>query len=176
MSGLLWYEDNKILKGCFHADFHIQSILVTLVVGIWLSDFLHTTPYRDLLPPNSMFFSHPFRFLGRWIEVYDLHVAYVSEQTAEKRRKNVEDVQKRSEYRKAHGMDQEGIFGSWTAKSDTEIMGPALREGDVNVGQVGAAEQDLSTADGESGRSEEDTYMDFEGNKQPVRKKWFGIW
>ncbi|CAK4031563.1 hypothetical protein CBER1_00670 [Lecanosticta acicola] len=158
------------------------SILVSLVVGIWLSDFLRNTPYLDLLPPNSMFFAHPFRFLGRWMEVYSMHVAYISAQTAERRKQKVEDVKKRSEYRKAHGLDQdEGIFGGWTAKPDTDATGPALREGDMALSRpssenaVEAVTGSAQDIDGQSGHSE-DTYIDFEGKKQPVKKKWFGIW
>lgn len=90
-----------------------------------------------------------------------MHTAYVSAQTAERRRQKVEDVKKRSEYRKAHGLDEETTFGGWTAKSDDENMGPALKTGDAGV-REGLAE------DGQ-------VYTDFEGNKRPV-KKWLGIW
>jgi hypothetical protein len=56
-------------------------------------------------------------------------------------------VQKRSQYRKAHGLEGEG-FGGWTARTEGEAMGPAI--------QVG----------GEEG----------EGRRRPPVKKWFGIW
>lgn len=148
-----------------------------------MSDFLRNTPYRDMLPPNSMFFSHPFSFIGRWVEVYDLHIAYVSAQTAERRKQKVEDVRKRSEYRKAHGLDQEeGIFGGWTAKSDEETRGPGLREGNVQLGaqpgpetSVDLAEGTVENVVGKAGEGEE-TYVDFTGKTQPAKKKWFGIW
>lgn len=156
-----------------------QSVLVSLVFGIWFNDFMHTTPYKDLLPPNDMFFAHPLIFLQRYWEVYDMHVAYVSEQTAERRRQKVADVRKRSEYRKAHGMDGgEGMFGGWTARSDTEVMGPGLREGG---GEVRAPSPETTmelakaTVENVEGKAEEATYVDFEGKKRPV-KKWFGIW
>lgn len=160
-----------------------QSILISLVLGIWFTDFLHNTPYRDMLPPNSMFFAHPFTFIGRWIEVYDLHVAYVSAQTAEKRKQKVDDVKKRSDYRKAHGLDQgESFFGGWTAKDDDEEKGPALKDGDVQVAAPPSAETTMdlaqgatNTPSGQDGESER-TYIDFEGKKQPAQKKWFGIW
>ncbi|KAI5370484.1 hypothetical protein Slin14017_G013630 [Septoria linicola] len=159
------------------------GILVSLVFGIWINDFLHNTPYRDMLPPRSMFFSHPIAYIGRWVETYNLHVAYVSAQTAEKRKQKVDDVKKRSEYRKAHGMDtaEGGLFGGWSAKGDNESMGPALKEGQLQLGGQSVSETTIdvptpevknSVAVGESAES----YVDFEGNKQQVKKKWFGIW
>lgn len=93
-----------------------------------------------------------------------MHLAYVSAETAERRKQKVEDVRKRSEYRKAHGLDKEGVFGSWTAKSDSETMGPALREGGTGGEVVGMAAGE-----------EQGVYTDFEGRRRPV-KKWLGIW
>ena len=74
------------------------SVLVSLVFAIWFADFKHNTPYLDLLPPNNMFWAHPFAFLKRYWEVYDMHVAYISAETAERRRQKVEDVRRRSAY------------------------------------------------------------------------------
>lgn len=146
-----------------------QGILVTLTCGIWLQDFLTTTPYRDILPPNSMIFAHPITFATRWIEVYQMHIAYTSKRTAERRKEKVDDVQKRSEYRKAHGIGQgDSVLGGWTAKEDAQSMGPALREG-------GAADVDASPVAVET-VDRGDTFVDFEGKEQPVRKKWLGIW
>lgn len=103
--------------------------------------------------------------MGRWIEVYDMHVAYVSAQTAEMRKQKVDDVKKRSEYRKAHGIEEsEGVLGGWTAREENYATSPAAREG----GQV-----DFSQP---SQEGQEETYVDFEGKQQPLKKKWFGIW
>ena len=54
------------------------------------------------------------RFIERWIEVFDMHIAYTSVTTAEMRKKKADDVVKRSEFRKAHGKENEGWFGGWT--------------------------------------------------------------
>lgn len=163
-----------------------QGILVTLTVGVWLGDFLHSTPYMDLLPPNNMFFAHPFTFLGRYIEVYQMHSEYVTAQTAEMRRQKVEDVKRRSEFRKAHGLEDEdeGKFGGWTAKKDDEVLGPtpAMREGGQAAPETQSSiAMDLATAASatESAPVENAgpaTYVDFDGKTQPVQKKWFGIW
>ena len=99
-----------------------------------------------------------------------MHVAYTSEQVAEKRRQKVADVRKRAEYRKAHGLEEgEGVFGGWTAKSDAEVLGGGMREGGDDRPKVAEAVQSVGGKDGE-------TYVDFEGNAQPVKKKWLGIW
>lgn len=165
-----------------------QGILVSLVVAVWFNDFMSSTPYRDLLPPNSMFFAHPFAFLGRYVEVYQMHVAYISAETAERRRQRVEDVKKRAEYRKAHGLEGEdegsGVFGGWTARDDGKEMGPALREGAVAFGKPGVpameAERSMEVAAATVGADDaspkrEETYIDFEGKEQKVQRRWFGI-
>lgn len=135
-----------------------------------------------------MFFAHPFSFVRRYIEVYDMHAGYISAQTAEMRKQKVEDVKKRAEYRKAHGLDEkeEGLFGGWTAKPDGpgELLAAADREGGVGaspvatdappVAQIQAPVQDVGAAAATEAAGE--TYVDFEGKTQPVKKKWFGIW
>lgn len=157
----------------------IQGILVMLTGGIWIGDFLHSTPYMDLLPPNSMFFAHPFTFMGRYIEVYQMHSEHVTAKTAEMRRQKVEDVKRRSEYRKAHGLEDEdeSKFGGWTAKPD-DAPTPAMREGgqvpvesSIAMDLAQPKEGDLTAAP-----AAKETYVDFEGKTRPVEKKWFGIW
>ncbi|KAK5168330.1 uncharacterized protein LTR77_006899 [Saxophila tyrrhenica] len=156
------------------------SILITLVIAVQIGDFIHTTPYADLLPPRSMFLVHPWSFLGRYAEVYRMHVDYISAQTAERRRQKVEDVRKRGEFRRAHGLEgEEGVFGAWTAKGDAEVMGPGMREG--GGGGVGGGREGMARGQGEEVREEaqagQETYVDFEGKLRPVeRKKWLGIW
>lgn len=44
----------------------------------------------------------------------------------------MEDVEKRSEYRKAHGLDKDEGFGGWTAKTNDELLGPAVPVQEVN--------------------------------------------
>lgn len=145
--------------------------------GVWIGDFLYSTPYMDLLPPNSMFFAHPFTFMGRYIEVYQMHSEYVTAQTAEMRKQKTEDVKRRSEYRKAHGLEDEesSKFGGWAAKADKEDESAAMREGgeqsSISMDLAQQAEEKVAAPD-----APVDTYVDFEGKTQPVQKKWFGIW
>ncbi|KAK0266651.1 hypothetical protein LTR91_007636 [Friedmanniomyces endolithicus] len=156
------------------------GILLSLVGAIWYKDFLTQTPYTDLLPPNSMLFAHPIAFFRRWAEVYGMHVSYISAQTAERRRAKMDDVAKRSEYRKVHGIGQEeGVFGGWTAKSEREVMGPAFREGGgEGVGQVVAVRDasPVAVPAATAGVEAQETFIDFDGKRQPAIKKWFGIW
>lgn len=141
----------------------------------FLTNFLTSTPYKDQLPPNNFFFSHPFAFISQYFQVYKLHTEYVSEQTAEHRRQKVEDVRKRSEYRSAHGLDKQGgIFGGsglggWTVKGDEEVMGPGMKES----GLSGGLEEEMRKAAVEREGSGE--VVDMEGRRRPV-KKWLGIW
>lgn len=108
-----------------------------------------------------------------------MHVEYTSAETQRRRKQKVEDVKKRSEFRKAHGLDEnEGLFGGWTAKTDSETMGPALREEKTPAppGPKTTMEVAQATVQNIEGKAEQDVFVDFEGNKQPVKKKWFGIW
>ncbi|KAF2496235.1 hypothetical protein BU16DRAFT_526744 [Lophium mytilinum] len=141
------------------------SLGILLTLGIWAFyiNFITTTPYADLVPTRADFRSHPIDSFFKLVEVYKMHVAYVSAQTAERRRKNVEDVTKRAEYRKAHGLDQNQGFGGWTAKSDDEMLGPGLRASDRIVAADGASPV------AEEERPGEAPY------KKPL-KKWLGIW
>jgi hypothetical protein len=167
-----WFLTNRLL----HAGITL-TILISLVIAVQIVDFTSSTPYASLLPPRSLFLAHPFSYLGRYWEVYRMHVEYISQQTAERRRRKVEDVRKRSEFRKAHGLEESeaGAFGGWTAKSDEEVMGPGMKEGGefvVSSRATGKADRgEVVPVNGE-----QETYVDFDGNRQPVRKKWFGIW
>ncbi|KAH9843400.1 hypothetical protein Tdes44962_MAKER07407 [Teratosphaeria destructans] len=144
------------------------SVLVSLAFFIWLQDFLHNTPYRDLLPPNNMIFAHPFTFFSRWWEVYTMHVQYISAQTAEKRKQKLDDAEKRKEYRKAHGIETkgEGMLEKFVG-GNAENAAPRER---------GAGEEASPLAAVEEAALPEGAYVDFEGKVQTERKKWFGIW
>ena len=74
----------------------------------------------------------------------------------------MEDIQKRSVYRKKHGLEHEG-FGGWTAKEDAEDLGPALSTGVANRNVVVA------------GVEGEEIGEPVQMPKRKV-KKWLGIW
>lgn len=96
--------------------------------------------------------------------------------TAERRKRTVDDVQKRAQYRKAHGLDKNEGWGGWTAKGDGEEASPIAKI-DGAAGEVGSAHaigptENVASAEiaGDNG-----TYIDWEGKRRHV-KKWFGIW
>lgn len=104
-----------------------------------------------------------------------MHTVHISAVTAERRKKKVEDVSKRAQYRKAHGLDKDEGFGSWTAKTDEEMLGPALKT-DTAVGVEADAGSGLKlrrAVDEDTAQS--GVYVDWEGRKKPI-KKWLGIW
>ena len=69
----------------------------------------------------------------------------------------MEDVAKRSAFRKAHGLDKDEGFGGWMAKSDNPSVKPALPLGDGDVEQGEQGEEQVR-------------------QKRPPVKKWLGIW
>lgn len=109
-----------------------------------------------------------------------MDVARTSAETAEKRRRSVEDVQKRSTYRRAHCLESEDSqgLGGWTARSDDETLGPSLgfdRPSRKRVMKAVASEpveRELAATDG---GAIEAAYADSGGRKKPM-KKWLGIW
>ncbi|KAF2862861.1 hypothetical protein K470DRAFT_168364 [Piedraia hortae CBS 480.64] len=157
---LHWFLTNRNIH-----LFISMSVLISLCVTLWVQDFLLNTPYRDLLPPKSMIFAHPIRFLGRWFEVYGMHVRYVSDQTAERRRRKLEDVEKRAAYRKAHGIETGGSFRTEDSSPLADDASPvAAHEPQAASGTAGQVQ----------GSSQAEVTKPAAGVSQPARK-WFGI-
>ena len=106
----------------------------------------------DLLPAPSSFFWHPISSTGQALDVLKMHVEHTSAETAERRKRKLEEVQKRKAYRIAHGLE----------KADAQGM----RLDDPEAARVA-----IQGRDGQGSA----TYTDFEGKKRPI-KKWLGIW
>lgn len=83
-----------------------------------MENFKRNTPFADMLPSGSDFREAPLESMRTLYEVWQLTELHNSAVVAGKRKKNVDDIAKRAEYRKAHGLEQEGGFGSWTARGD----------------------------------------------------------
>lgn len=154
--------------------------------------FISTTAYRDMLPSSSDFFSHPLQSLGQFITVYKLHVAHESEKVAEKRRRKLEDVKKREEFMRAHGVEPGFLTGGWMDKFgtvegdlakkqraeqnqagqevDREIESPiAMQAAAAGPAQGGLSAPDLGTAAEQSQRQQQQ-----QEKRKP--KLWLGIW
>jgi hypothetical protein len=131
-----------------------QSTLFSLAVFVFVTNFKQNSPFADMIPPWTDLFAHPIAFWRRWIDIIRMNTAHVAAETQERRTRKVEDVAKRAQFRKAHGLEGGDGFGGWTAKSDAQLLGPGMPLGD------GAAGEPV---------------------QEPVREKkkvkmWFGIW
>ncbi|KAI1954929.1 hypothetical protein LOZ12_000809 [Ophidiomyces ophidiicola] len=126
------------------------GVLVSLATFTFSSNFKATSPFAHLLPPWSQLLFHPIDTIGQFLTVLKMHSDHITLQTVEKRKRNVDDVQKRREFRIAHGMEEgEPVSGEGTVEA---------KQGGNDVGD-----------------EKQDMYMSWDGEKKPV-KKWLGIW
>ncbi|KAF3070625.1 putative major facilitator superfamily protein [Daldinia childiae] len=105
--------------------------LTSLGIYTFIANFNAKSPFANLIPPISELPWHPFQYLGVVIDVMRMHEEHESALTAEKRRRKVDDVAKRNEYRKAHGMGP--AQGFWatsdsSSSSDSSSTKPAEPE------------------------------------------------
>jgi hypothetical protein len=113
-----------------------------------------------MLPPASDLFFHPIQFVRTCAQVLQLHSAAATAETAERRKRVVDDVAKRAAYRKKHGLETEE-FGSWTSKT-AENLGPTIPTG-ADGSPIAAAVEGV------------DIEEEMQRPRRPV-KKWLGIW
>ncbi|KAI1753871.1 hypothetical protein F4782DRAFT_529290 [Xylaria castorea] len=100
--------------------------LSSLALYTFCVNFQAKSPFADMVPPLSEFPRHPFQYVGVCVDVLRMHEEHESALTAEKRRRKVEDVTKRNEYRKAHGLEPAtfSLFGSKAAAEEEEEESP----------------------------------------------------
>ncbi|KAI4187365.1 MAG: hypothetical protein L6R41_002868 [Letrouitia leprolyta] len=175
---MFWFLNSRLL----HMGITL-GVLFSLAAIVSVENFHRSTPFVDMLPPGREFWSHPFKFAAAYGHVYKLHTDHISAETAERRQKKADDVQKRSRYRKAHGLEDQQGFGGWTAKSDAELLGPALPSQDFSR-QVGSPVKDTSAPDNAeispeaaptAVEDDHSAYVEPARRKRPV-KRWLGIW
>ncbi len=108
-----------------------------------------------------------------------MDVARTTAETQERRKRDLEDVQKRNTYRRAHGLVEENAqgMGGWKAKGDVETGHPPLGPDGVarrpSSAEVAVLGDDSAIQTSDSSR--ERALVDWEDSKRPV-KKWLGIW
>ena len=105
-----------------------------------------------------------------------MDVARTTAETQERRRRDLEDVQKRNTYRRAHGLVEENSqgMGGWKVMGDVESGTPPLGPAGVPSSTEEAVPSDGNV--GQTGGSiKERPLVDWAGPKRPV-KKWLGIW
>lgn len=88
--------------------------MTSLAVYTFAAKFNATSPFADLIPPLSEFPKQPVNYVRTCVEVLKLHEEHESAVTAEKRKRRVDDVAKRNEYRKAHGLSASQGIDEWT--------------------------------------------------------------
>jgi len=143
-----WFMNNKTIH-----MYITLGTLFTLAGTVWITNFKRNSPFADMLPSWTQLFVHPMAFFRTFFEVLKLESGRRTAETMERRKRKVEDVQKRAAYRKAHGLEKDEAFGGWTAKSDEQLLGPGIPTGDAE----GAPTEQVVR------------------EKKPL-KKWLGIW
>ena len=135
--------------------------------------------FREQLPDARTILTHPIKSFFQAFEVWKMDVARTTAETQERRKRDLEDVQKRSTYRRAHGLAEESSqgMGGWNFKGDVESGAPLLGPDGVPKGPSSTEAAVLSdgSAIQTSGSSKERPLEDWRGPKRPV-KKWLGIW
>lgn len=142
-----------------------QGVLTSLATFTFTTTFKANTPFAHLLPSWSDLIWHPFDTLGQAITVYKMDVEHKTIQAEEKRLQKFGDAYRQHRYRVAHGI------------KDGPEIGP---EADVFVDRKKAVEDKVQQKEEEKRMErehehEQGEYVDFEGNRKPV-KKWLGIW
>lgn len=151
------------------------STLTSLAVYTVFASFVHNTEFRDQLPTAKDFFRTPFSAISQFLQVYKLHVASESEKVADKRRRKLEDVQKRKEFLREHGVEPGFLTGSWMEKFGTiesdkarEAMKSERESPAIDAAVGSPINQSANLASGSSDQTPQQPH------KKP--KMWLGIW
>ncbi|KAB8338959.1 hypothetical protein FH972_021899 [Carpinus fangiana] len=155
------------------------STLTSLALYTIFASFLHETAFRDQLPHGSDLFWHPLSAIPQFFAVYKLHTAHESEKVAELRRKKLDDVQKRKEFMRAHGIEPGFLTGTWMDRFGT-VEGDRARQ--VAAGtHAQDHDHDHDQADPQSPVALQVVPNDNKAtpSEQPRSykpKRWLGIW
>ncbi|EDN10136.1 hypothetical protein I7I51_07027 [Histoplasma capsulatum] len=140
-----------------------MSVLISLATFTFTTNFKHTSPFAHLLPSWSQLLTHPIDTVSQAMAVLKMHADHQTLETAEKRKKRTDDVEKRRAYRRAHGLEKE---------EGEEVVEKGVRaaEGEGERVAVVAAADGQVVVDGADGEGEA-----VQGRRRPI-KKWLGIW
>ncbi|EGE02804.1 hypothetical protein TEQG_01840 [Trichophyton equinum CBS 127.97] len=130
-----------------------MSVLFSLAYFTWSTNFKRTSPYAHLLPGWSQLFSSPMSTISQFFTVMKMHAEHTTVISKEKRKRISDDIDKRKEYRIAHGLEEDDRVKVDDAQA-TEGVEDVVVEGVGNVQNVSS-----------------------EGTA-PTRKpkRWLGIW
>jgi hypothetical protein len=129
--------------------------------------FHKSNRYPDLLPSASLFFSHPLRFLRAYTQVYRLNVDAQSADARANMDRNAEDVRRRREFRRAHGIPETTGAAAWLGLGTVEEDERRRVEEEERVRRKEELEREREREKGAT-----------EGGEVvvPKRKVFFGIW
>jgi hypothetical protein len=102
------------------------------------------------MPSAGQWFWHPLQSFSEALEIFKMHIAYESEETARRRAKRLEETHKTKAFRVAHGMEPAEGQGPEVIKLVREIYGDDVLPEGIGDGAV-------------------------EKKRKPL-KKWLGIW
>jgi len=122
------------------------SILTSLAIFVFSTNFKANSPFAHLLPSWSSLFTHPIDTVSQFLHVWRMDVQHNSIRVREQRHRRIEDAEKRRQYRVAHGLEE-----------------PNEQDKEVDDQSPVAAENDGEVVERE------------EGKRRPI-KKWLGIW
>ncbi|KAK2746824.1 hypothetical protein FQN57_002866 [Myotisia sp. PD_48] len=103
-------EGTVMFKFLTNKGIHVwisMSVLFSLATFTFTTNFKRTSPYAHLLPAWSQLLTSPFSTIGQFFSVMKMHAEHGSLITSEKRKRRVDDVDKRREYRIAHGLEKD---------------------------------------------------------------------
>lgn len=163
-----WFLTNKRLHLVI-----AMSTLCGMAGYIFIADFHKHNKYPDLLPPGRLFWTgHPFQYIGQYASVYKMHVEARSAEVGEKRRKNIEDAQKRKQFLKEHGLWKDRW---WLGEEPTpEEKAETDRKERVRIQAEDAAQSPIAMP-ATSAATSTTGYRDFDGNTATPKKR-LGIW
>ncbi|KAH9907986.1 hypothetical protein F4778DRAFT_456092 [Xylariomycetidae sp. FL2044] len=144
--------------------------LSSLAIYTFAANFQEKSRFADMIPPISELPRHPIQYIGVCIDVLKLHEEHESAVTAEKRRRKVEDVAKRNEYRKAHGL--EPAQGFWAAGQVAAAPQPESKEEEELTDQPPSAAAAVAAADAAVAETPE---VAAAFTPEGKRKKFLGI-
>ncbi|KAI0124892.1 hypothetical protein BJ170DRAFT_480250 [Xylariales sp. AK1849] len=158
-----WFFNNRHIH-----MFITLGTLGSLAVYTFVARFNATSPYADMIPAISEFPSHPIDYIATCLEVLKLHEEHISAETAEMRRRKVDDVSKRNEYRKAHGLNTAQGIESWTGMTKSSTAGPFAAASDAAVPVTAPIVDDVP-------ESQSAGLSDLQVTDDGKRKKFWGI-
>ncbi|KAF3480528.1 uncharacterized protein GIQ15_05875 [Arthroderma uncinatum] len=153
-------EGTVLFKFLTNKGIHVwisMSVLFSLAFFTWSTNFKKTSPYAHLLPGWSQLFSSPINTVSQFFTVMKMHAEHTTVVAKEKRKRIVDDIDKRKEYRIAHGLEEDDRQKPDNAEA---------AEGAVSVEGVEGVEGTDAVA-----RVNEEGTMSM---KKP--KRWLGIW